>query len=146
MCGTLPQPLGNGVVVTETDETPVTLAGQQAGTAPKMILVDGGPSFQAPFGTTTAAGAFGINTGDWENNRYSKLVREFSLILELTSAEENKIWYGMGKYDENNNIVSVASFPAEPNQQYTLQPVVTFFIGTGSYKPGTAVNVTQIGQ
>ena len=52
----------------------------------------------------------------------------------------------MGKYDANQKIVPVASFPALPSQQYTLQPVVEFYVGTGSYQPGAAVNVTDIGE
>ena len=51
----------------------------------------------------------------------------------------------MGKYNDHNKVVPVASFPATPSQAYTLQPVIKFYVGTGSYLPGTAVNVTQIG-
>jgi hypothetical protein len=33
-----------------------------------------------------------------------------------------------------------------PNQEYILQPVVVFYVGTGKYEQGTAANITQIGQ
>ena len=52
----------------------------------------------------------------------------------------------MGKYNENQDVVPVATFPALPSQSYTLQPGVQFYVGTGSYQPGKAVNITDIGQ
>ena len=73
MCGTLPHPLASGIMITETDETPVKLAGGsgQLGDAPIMEIVSGAPDFEAPYGTTSAANSFGITTKAWDNNKYS---------------------------------------------------------------------------
>ena len=52
----------------------------------------------------------------------------------------------MGKFDQKQkNAVPVATFPALPFQNYILQPVVKFYVATGSYVPGETVNLSDIG-
>lgn len=52
----------------------------------------------------------------------------------------------MGRYgSDGQTVVPVASYPALPNQKYIVEPVVTYYVATGSYTPGTVVHLTDVG-
>lgn len=52
----------------------------------------------------------------------------------------------MGAQDPiSQGITPVATIPANPNSNFYFQPIVKYYIGTGTYEAGTVVNITEIG-
>jgi hypothetical protein len=73
VCGTSDGPLANGVSVSMSDWTQVSLANQTTpGTQPVMDIVNGSPAFIKPFGTESVANSFGIKTDVYDPRRYCK--------------------------------------------------------------------------
>ncbi|KAF8461844.1 hypothetical protein BDZ91DRAFT_797610 [Kalaharituber pfeilii] len=90
----------------------------------KTVVLDLFP----PPSDTTHANSFGIKVGGYNPEEY------------------RNIWCGYGKHDAGNNVVPVAVWSAEPSTTYLITPIVRYYIGTGSHKQGTTVNVTELGQ
>jgi len=127
VCGTTPESLGDGVTLANSDWVAVDLAGITPGTVPFMEVDEGSPGFTTPFGTTTLANSFGIKTDKWNPQEYTN------------------IYCGYGKYDDSGNVVPVSVWTAEPSKTYELTPLVSFYISTGDYQPGTVVDKTTLG-
>jgi len=128
VCGTTPKSLGNGVTLSNSDWVAVQLAGTTPGTVPFMAVESGSPGFTTPFGTTTLANSFGIQTDKWNPREYTN------------------IYCGYGKNDDSGNVVPVSVWTAEPVKTYELTPQVSFYISTGGYQPGTVVDKTTLGE
>ncbi|POR38654.1 Uncharacterized protein TPAR_01147 [Tolypocladium paradoxum] len=127
ICGTAPVPVEYGVVVATSEYVPVELTGVKPGTAPVMEIVSGGPQFVEPYGTTSKENSFGIHTGTFVPDQYPT------------------VYCGFGKYNDKLDVVPVAVWRAKPGKKYDLTPQVTYYVGTGDFKPGTAVDITTIG-
>ncbi|UNI18018.1 hypothetical protein JDV02_004319 [Purpureocillium takamizusanense] len=128
ICGTAPKPVDYGVVVSTSDYAAVELKGKdKPGTVPVMEIVNDGPQFVAPFGTTDKDNSFGIQTKTFDPDRYST------------------VYCGFGKQNSKGDVVPVAVWRGFPGLQYVLTPQVTYYVGTGDYSPGTAVDITTIG-
>ncbi|RPB18617.1 hypothetical protein L211DRAFT_719055 [Terfezia boudieri ATCC MYA-4762] len=127
VCGTTPQALANGVVVTTGDYQAVSVTGSSPGTKAIVQVVDGGPGFTPATGTTTLANSFAISVEPYNPIEYPN------------------VYCGYGKYDSNNQVVPVTVWSAAPNMTYEITPNITYYIGTGDYKQGTTVDVTTIG-
>lgn len=73
ICGTTPEPVDYGVVVSTSDYAAVELkTNTKPGTSPVMEIVSGGPQFVEPYGTTNKDNSFGINTKPFNPDQYSK--------------------------------------------------------------------------
>ena len=73
VCGTSDVPLGNGVSVSMSDWTQVSLANQiTPGTQAVMDVVNENPAFVKPFGTESLGNSFGIKTGVYNPIQYRK--------------------------------------------------------------------------
>ena len=51
---------------------------------------------------------------------------------------------GLGRQSEDD-IVPVAVWGAKPNEDYEIAPVEKFFVSTGDYNAGDAVDVAELG-
>ncbi|EFY85355.1 hypothetical protein MAC_08604 [Metarhizium acridum CQMa 102] len=128
ICGTTPVPVDYGVVVSTSDSAAVQLkSNTQPGTVPVMEIVSDGPQYVPPYGTTDKDNSFGIQTKPFDPDRYKT------------------VYCGYGKFNDRGEVVPVAVWRALPNETYQLTPKVTYYVGTGSYAAGTAVDITQIG-
>lgn len=128
ICGTTPEPVDYGVVVSTSDYAPVELTTNlKPGTEPVMDIVNDGPQFVEPYGTTDKDNSFAIQTKPFDPNKYPT------------------VYCGYGKLNEKSEVVPVAVWRARGNQTYILTPQVTYYVGTGDYSAGTAVDITTIG-
>ncbi|KAL3962832.1 hypothetical protein ACCO45_004355 [Purpureocillium lilacinum] len=128
ICGTTPKPVDYGVVVSTSDYAAVELTSNtKPGTAPVMAIVNDGPQFVAPFGSTNKDNSFGIQTKAFDPNQY------------------DTAYCGYGKLNGKGDVVPVAVWRAKPSLNYDLTPKVTYYVGTGDYAAGTAVDITSIG-
>jgi hypothetical protein len=128
VCGTSEIPLGDGVSVSMSDWTQVSLANQTTpGTRAVMDVVNENPAFVKPFGTESLGNSFGIKTGVYDPNQYPN------------------IYCAYGKRDSKGTVVPVLSWQARSNSTYKVTPIVTFYISTGEYKPGETVDITTLG-
>ncbi|CAG9938560.1 unnamed protein product [Clonostachys rosea f. rosea IK726] len=128
ICGTTPEPVDYGVVVSTSDYAAVELTTRnKPGTSPLMDIVDDGPQFVEPYGTTNKDNSFGIQTNPFNPDQYKT------------------VYCGYGKYNDKNQVVPVAVWRAKPFQKYDLTPVIKYYVSTGNYKPGTTVDITTLG-
>jgi hypothetical protein len=128
ICGTAPEPVDWGVTVSTSDYAAVELATlNKPGTSPLMAIVNDGPQFIEPYGTTSKDNSFGIQTDKFNPDQYKT------------------VYCGYGKYNDKNEVVPVAVWQAKPSQKYDLTPVVKYYVSTGDYKAGTAVDITTLG-
>ncbi|PTB34861.1 uncharacterized protein TrAFT101_002297 [Trichoderma asperellum] len=127
ICGTTPKPVDYGVVVATSDYAPVELTSNtKPGTSPVMAIVDDGPQFVEPYKTTKKDNSFGITTMPFDPDKYTT------------------VYCGYGKYNNQNQVVPVAVWRAQPNKIYELTPVVKYYVATGDYSPGTTVDITTL--
>ena len=70
VCGTTKKPLAIGMVVSTSDHLPVTLKGAESGRMGIIKVVDGGPGFSSPPGTTNVAHSFGISVEPYDSIAY----------------------------------------------------------------------------
>jgi hypothetical protein len=73
MCGTMPKSLDNGTATQELDYAEVNITGT-GGTIVQISITAGSPGFETPAAsaTTNVPNSFGINTSDWDVDRYRK--------------------------------------------------------------------------
>ncbi|KAJ3545789.1 hypothetical protein NM208_g2337 [Fusarium decemcellulare] len=133
--GTSPSPLNANVTVTTTQSEPVTLGGaSNQGTTLALTTVnsDGNdPEFDDSKTQSTAPnGSFVINTDS-----------------TFSFPNENNIFIGLGAPDpvESSLIVPVATIAALPSSSFTIWPHNKWFIGTGSFEPGTIIDIANVG-
>ncbi|KAF4211386.1 hypothetical protein CNMCM8980_002232 [Aspergillus fumigatiaffinis] len=117
ICGTTPDPVHYGVVVSTSDFAPVELTTKDK----KGTLI-------APYEETDKDNSFGIHVKNYDPKRYST------------------VYCGFGKLNQKEEVVPVAVWRAEPGEKYILTPKVTYYVSTGDYKAGETVDVTQIGE
>ncbi|KAM3436768.1 hypothetical protein MY4824_004189 [Beauveria thailandica] len=129
ICGTTPEPITYGAVVSTSDYAPVQLASKDLpGTVPVMEIVGGGPQFVEPYGSTRKDNSFGIETKPFDMERYKT------------------VYVGYGKNNEKGEVVPVAVWQAQSATRYDLTPIAQYYIGTGDFHAGTTVDITTIGQ
>jgi hypothetical protein len=57
----------------------------------------------------------------------------------------DNIFIGLGAIDPiKKTTIPVAVFKAQPGKDNTIRPHVTYYVGTGEYKPGTIIDVSTI--
>lgn len=55
------------------------------------------------------------------------------------------IFIGIGGKTADGEILPIATFQPTPQNTYQITPLVTYYVATGSYTPGTIMNVTALG-
>jgi hypothetical protein len=133
VCGTNPDPLAVDHSVTTSSADPVTLAqGNSSGTKVFLTAPANDPSWDdTRISTTLSSNAFAVQTDT--NFQYPN---------------ENNIFVGLGAKNPNDDtdIVPTATFAAHPGELYTIWPKVKYYVSTGSFTPGTVIDVQAIGQ
>ncbi|KFZ13843.1 hypothetical protein V502_06413 [Pseudogymnoascus sp. VKM F-4520 (FW-2644)] len=130
--GTAPTPIDKGVKVNTSSYIPVQLSSaSQGGT--KAVM-------------TTSGGGTGCSFDDSAQTLESDIENTFEIETDDSFGypSPGNIFLGMGAQSPSG-VVPVASVSAAPNQKYYFNPVARWYIGTGTYTPGTVVNITDIG-
>ncbi|KAF5232131.1 hypothetical protein FANTH_13128 [Fusarium anthophilum] len=134
--GTSPaQALGTNVKVSTAQGSQVTLgSGSNLGTTLALTTVNS--DGESPeFNPVTPAAAAGSGA--------------FQIVTDssFTPLNLNNIFIGLGAPSANNpDIISpTATFPAEPSMTYTIWPKNTWYICTGSFQPGSIIEVQAVG-
>ncbi|KAM3553222.1 hypothetical protein ARSEF4850_007021 [Beauveria asiatica] len=110
ICGTTPEPITYGAVVSTSDYAPVQLASKDLpGTVPVMDIVGGGPQFVEPYGSTRKENSFGIETKPFDEERYKT------------------VYVGYGKNNDKGEVVPVAVWQAQSATRYDLTPIAQYY-------------------
>ncbi|KAF4337525.1 hypothetical protein FBEOM_8623 [Fusarium beomiforme] len=104
------------------------------GTTLKMDVVDMAPQFTGKAAANGSLGAFGINTAPGtDDNQFT-----------FQAAKDNGWVIGLGKV-VNGKTVPAATIIPQPNCNYQIQPINTWYIAYGTYKAGQVVNFEMTG-
>lgn len=128
----------NGVVVDVSGERPVNLGYTQsngkhvAGTTLALQVTDGAPQFsETPYPDGSYVNAFEIKTGP-----------DFT----IAEAKKGNYMIGLGgSKTGNSNDGPSATFVPEPNVDYQVEPVNTYYLTFGDYTKGALIDTNKIG-
>ncbi|KAK5422733.1 hypothetical protein LTR06_000992 [Exophiala xenobiotica] len=133
VCGTNPDPLAIDHSVTTSAAESVNLTeGDIPGSKVFLTAPGNNPEWDdSRASTTTSANGFSIMTDT--NFQYPN---------------ENNIFCGLGAKSPNDDtdILPTATFMAHPGEQYTIWPKVLYYVTTGTFTPGTVIDVQAVGQ
>ena len=173
ICGTAPHRLNEKVIVDTSDAADVAInAGNTSGSKVFMTVTEGGAGFdplQADI--TESKGAFTIKTDTYDGgaNRESYLLDQIFLHprsdVQLAVSAISRIvnfqrlitrysfkaylFCGLGRQNpksDEEDIVPVAVWDADPNEHYDVIPREIFYVATGDFRLGEIVNIRSLGK
>lgn len=128
------QEINQNTIVSANDNTPMELDGTAPNVA-NVVVVDGGPGF-GPSGSGAQASDFDIKVPAFDQVLYPDVYVGCGLLGAQQTDAVKTVTPG---------VKAVATWQADPNVTYVVQPVISFYVATGNYKEGQAVNLTEIG-
>jgi len=127
VCGMTDSALADGVSVSTSDSYVVNIkTSSTSGTKVTVDIVDDGAVFDSTVSTTSTDGCYEIDTTTYSSTKYPN------------------VFCGLGR-KKDDGVVPVAVWAATPTQTYEVAPVEKFFISTGTYSEGDAVDVSSLG-
>ncbi|PGH23926.1 hypothetical protein AJ80_01988 [Polytolypa hystricis UAMH7299] len=128
VCGMTDQSLDHGVNVSTADSHKVDIkASSRNGTKVTVDIKGGGAVFENTISTTSTNGCYAINTTAYHSSDYPN------------------VFVGLGR-QKGDDVIPVAVWSADPSEDYEIAPVEKFFVSTGNYREGDAVNVSELGK
>jgi hypothetical protein len=133
------QEISENTIVSSSDNIQVELNGQND--VATMKITDGGPSFTSPNHSGAADGTFNVNVPSYAQEKYPNVWCGYGYPTpsgDIARASR-------GGPDYTGGIGVAACWTADSNANFIVQPIAKYYVAWGTYTPGQAVNLSEIG-